>query len=40
MQTVCRAAGCESAAEDVVTGSELVETHAEVPGLKVFLFQK
>lgn len=31
---------CESAAEDVVTGSELVETHVDVPRLKVSLFQK
>lgn len=30
---------CESAAEDVVTGSELVETHVDVPRLKVSLFQ-
>lgn len=38
-QTVCRAAECESAVGDVVTGSKLVETHVDVPGLKVFLFQ-
>lgn len=37
---MCRAAECESAVEDVVTGSEWVETHVDVPGLKVFLFQK
>lgn len=30
----------ESAVEDVVTGSELVEAHVDVPGLRVFFFQK
>lgn len=37
---MCRAPERESAVEDVVTASELVETHVDVPGLKVFLFQK
>lgn len=38
-QTLCRAAECESAVEDVVTGSELVETHVDVPGLMVILLK-